>query len=59
MAALKKEFYSREELAELLSVVPRTIDRWTKSGDLKAYKLGRVVRFRRDDIESFLKESKI
>ena len=54
MAPLTKEFYSPKELAEVLGVSVRTIQRLEQGGDLKAHAIGRSKRFRREDIEAYL-----
>ena len=56
MAELPQEFYTVKELAKLLRVTEMTIYRWVKHRELVAYQIGRVMRFRRDDIEAFLKK---
>lgn len=56
MAELPQEFYTVKELADLLRVTEMTIYRWVKRGELAAYQIGRVMRFRRDDIEAFLEK---
>jgi excisionase family DNA binding protein len=62
MVALLQEFYTVKELAALLGMNPRTIQRLAQRGDLKAHRFGGgkrpALRFRRDDIEAFLKKSK-
>ena len=59
---LKKEFYNTKELAELLEINPRTVQRLSQHGDLKAHRLGSgkrpVLRFRREDIEAYLKKAR-
>jgi excisionase family DNA binding protein len=36
-----------------------TIYRMVKTGDLPCYMLGRIMRFRRDDIEAFLEQHRV
>lgn len=54
------EFYTRKEVAKLLRVHERTVDRWIQGGALKGYKLGAgktaVWRILKSDVESFLKK---
>jgi excisionase family DNA binding protein len=45
---------TRKQVAELLSVSLRTVDRWIARGDLPHYKLGKVVRFKVSDIQEKL-----
>jgi excisionase family DNA binding protein len=45
---------TKKQLAAFLGVSERTIDRLRRSGLLKAFKLGRLVRFRQEDVEEFL-----
>jgi len=58
MMTLEKEFYTVLELAALLEVNPRTINRAEKAGKLKAHRIGRSKRFRRDEIEKWLQGAK-
>ena len=52
------EWLTREQVAEVLQVSPRTVDRYVKLGALKSYTVGPVltVRFRRSDIDSAMVE---
>lgn len=52
---LSKEFYTVQELAELLQVTRMTIYRLERSGKLKGHHIGRAKRYRREDIEDYLK----
>lgn len=45
-----------EEVASLLRAAPRTVQLWAEAGKLKAFKLGRGWRFRREDVKGFLKD---
>lgn len=62
MAPLDKEFYTVRELAALLEINPRTVQRLAQAGELKAHRLGSskrpVLRFRREDIEAYLKKTR-
>lgn len=44
---------TRQEVAELLRVDPRTVERWLRSGTLKGYKLGdgKTAPWRIDEVE--------
>ena len=60
MMTLEKEFYTRKELAGLLKISERTVQRLVESGDLRAHHIGAggskrpSVRFRKEDIEAYL-----
>lgn len=44
---------TRKEVADLLRVDPRTVERWLRSGKLKGYKLGsgKTAPWRIDEVE--------
>lgn len=42
------------EVAELLAVAPATIYEWARTGMLPAMRRGRVVRFRRWEVEAWI-----
>ncbi len=54
------ELLTKEEVAALFKVHPRTIDRWLRSNLLKCYKLGEgktsLLRFKKSEVEKFLSE---
>ena len=53
------EFYTVSQLAKLLQLTPMTIYRMVQRGSLPCHSIGRVKRFRRDDVELFLKQSRV
>ncbi len=57
--ALEQEFYTVKELAELLKVTEMTVRRMMRRGDIPYHNIGRAKRFRREDIEAFLKRVRI
>ena len=42
------------EVAARLDLSPETVLRWVRLGELPAFKLGKAVRFREDEIERWL-----
>jgi excisionase family DNA binding protein len=44
-------FYSISDVAHALGVSTKTVDRWIKSGELAAHKVGRQWRISRTDLE--------
>ena len=55
----KKEYYTPQELADLLSVNVMTIYRYIKAKNLNAYKLGKGYRIGKADFDAFLKRASI
>jgi excisionase family DNA binding protein len=52
------EFYTVGQLAELLQLTPMTIYRMVRRGELACHAIGRIKRFRRGDVEAFLRSSR-
>ena len=50
---------STQEAARRLGVTPRTLYRFIDVGDLPAYRLGRVIRLKADDVDAFIEASRI
>jgi len=49
-----KQFYTREEVKNMLSISFPTLNKLNKTGQLPAYKLGRKVFYKLIDIENSL-----
>ena len=47
------------EAAERLGVVPRTLYRMINEGAIPAYKMGRVIRVKESDLDTFLESTKV
>jgi excisionase family DNA binding protein len=58
MNSSEKEFYTAQELADILGVNVMTIYRYIKGGKLKAYKIGKEFRIDKQEYQSFLEKSK-
>lgn len=50
---------TKQEAADFLQVHPKTLMRWVKVGGLKAYRIGRLVRFNKADLEAYLERQTI
>ncbi len=48
----------KPQVARLLQLSTRTVDRLRAAGKLPSFKLGRAVRFREDDVEKMLRRAK-
>ncbi len=49
------EVMTVSEVAEYLRVNPQTVYRKAKAGELPAVRIGRAIRFRRSELEAWLK----
>ncbi|MBQ2211844.1 MAG: helix-turn-helix domain-containing protein [Ruminococcus sp.] len=50
---MEQEYFSIKQVCARLGVSRMTLRRWIDSGKLPAYKLGRLVRIKREDLEDF------
>ena len=50
---------STQDAARRLGVTPRTLYRFIDVGDLPAYRLGRVIRLKAEDVDRFIEASRI
>lgn len=53
------EWMSTADAAEYLGVQSRTLYRFIDEGRLPAYRFGRVIRLKRDDVEEFVQSCRI
>lgn len=51
----KKEYYTVQEVAEMLKVTVQTVRNWYRSGDLTVMRAGRAIRVKPADLDKFLK----
>jgi len=51
----KEEFYTAQEVADILKVNIVTVYRYIKAGKLVAYKFGKEFRIENNDFKNFLK----
>jgi len=58
MAKDNKQFYTAQELADLLGYNIMTIYRYIKAGKLKAYKVGKEFRIEKKEYQKFLSQAK-
>ncbi|HBB76375.1 MAG: binding domain protein, excisionase family protein [Candidatus Levybacteria bacterium GW2011_GWC1_40_19] len=52
----EEQFYSIEEVSQMLNVAYLTVYRWIRAKKLIALKAGKQYRIRREDLEKFLKQ---
>lgn len=50
-----ERLYKCKEIADMYGVSVRTVWEWIKSGKLKAYRIGRLYRIYKEDLEQFKK----
>lgn len=53
------DWLSTNDAAAALGITPRTLYRFINDGQIHAYKFGRVIRLKRQDIEAFIEQSRI
>ena len=51
-------FITRQEAAQLLGVSLVTIDKWSKEGHLKKFRIGGRIRFKAEEVQKALSEVK-
>lgn len=51
---IPNEYLTRNEVAEMLSISLVTLYNWRKSNILTAYRMGNLIRYKRQDIENCL-----
>lgn len=56
---LEKDYYSIEQVAEMLQVHYNTVRRWILSGDIPAAKLCDTWRIKKSDLEMFFDVNRI
>ncbi len=59
MAADEIVWLSTQEAARRLGITARTLYRFVDEGALPAYKMGRVFRLKRSDVDDFMEASRI
>lgn len=53
-----EELYTIKEVAEYLKVTTDAVHKWVRSGKLKAFKIGGVVRVSKSNLEDFISKEK-
>lgn len=56
---MNDQFYTLQEVAELLKVKYLTVFRWTKSGKLPAFKFGKQYRVSGETLQDFINAAKV
>ncbi len=51
---MKDEFYTLHEIAKLLKISYMTVFRWVKNGKLKASRIGKQYRVKKEVLEEFI-----
>jgi excisionase family DNA binding protein len=54
-----QEFLTIREAAANFHVSTRTVRRWIEDGEIPAYRVGRIVRIARSDLEAFLARHRV
>lgn len=56
---MQETYYSTKRVAKILEVKTITIRRWIQSGKLIAYKIGKELRIKKSDLDSFLNSRRV
>ena len=59
MAQDPLEWLSTAEAAKRLGITPRTLYRFIDEGQLAAYRFGRVIRLKQDDVDAYIDNCRI
>ena len=59
MNSVAKEWLSSKEAASRIGITQRTLYRFIDEGQIPAYRIGRVIRLQRPDVESFIEQSRV
>ncbi|HVM21481.1 MAG TPA: helix-turn-helix domain-containing protein [Egibacteraceae bacterium] len=59
MGASEIQWMSSQAAADHLGITTRTLYRLVDEGQLPAYKIGRVLRLQRTDVEAFIKSARV
>lgn len=59
MATQEFDWLNTSETASMLGVTPRTLYRFIDEGKLPAYRFGRVIRLRADEVIKFIDQCRI
>jgi len=52
-------WFSTKEAARRLGITPRTLYRFIDSGDLPAYRMGRVIRLQQVHVDEFIERCRV
>ncbi len=58
-AVTEINWLSTQEAAKVLGVTPRTLYRFIDQGELPAYRFGRVIRLKQDEVHAFIEACRI
>lgn len=51
-----KRLFTVNEVAEMLQVSPKTIRYWTQTDKIQCFKIGKLVRFDEDQVDSIIRK---
>ena len=59
MTASEITWLSTAAAAKRLGITPRTLYRFIDQGDIPAYRFGRVIRLKQDEVDAFIDQNRI
>lgn len=59
MSNAEIQWLSTAEAAKYLGITPRTLYRFIDQGEIPAFRFGRVIRLKQEDVDRFIRDSQI
>lgn len=59
MSSRNPFWYSSTEAAQRLGITPRTLYRLIDRRELPGYRIGRVIRIKREDVDAFIEHARL
>ena len=59
MSSAEIRWLSTAEAAKYLGITPRTLYRFIDQGEIAAFRFGRVIRLKQEDVDQFIEASQI
>lgn len=59
MSSAEIRWLSTADAAKYLGITPRTLYRFIDQGDVAAFRFGRVIRLKQDDVDQFIEDRRI
>jgi len=54
---MEREYYTTEDVAQMLGVVPKTVRAWIRRGELRGVKIGKLYLVHRDTLDELRRKA--